>query len=628
MNFPSVEKPSWLKWLIPIVSVLILAPTLYGFLHAPQGSRYIGFEYNTDDHMVYAAWMRQAMDGRLLMDNRFTTDPQPSLTFNLYFLLLGWLAKAIGIAWAATAGRVIFSGVFLLLAGRLIGRLGFAPRWANVALLFTVFGGGLGFLFWQMFGVSISKPLPQIATDLLNGQLPIDVWQPEGFIFPSMLTNGLFMVSLCLILSVYECFLSAKADWRAVPLGFFSLGALMNIHSYDVLTIAFVMLGFVSAAWKMKGLTLGWIFRAAVIVSGVALPALWFVHVLQVDKVFQSRAATETYSPNYRAVLFGYLPLIGLGLYGAFVKAKTEGGRKMRNRRLAAVGLLTLLILGLGLAANANTPGYFLNFGGWGVCFVIAVVAACLWAEENAVWSLLFSWAAVGMVAIYFPQLFQRKLTMGLSVPWALLAAFGLQDAIQKAPASSRKLYASAVGLVVCASSFLWLARDFAFINQNVSNTTRHPVYLDADLSKIVSILNERRGRKVVLALPGAGTPSVGPDGRQIVDSFGPPALPDISPILSGLTGAYTYAGHWSETPDYGQRAGTMYRFFLKSPFGSVRAVMSPAEREALVSSTGANYAVIPTSEEGLPLVSAAELGKTIFAGDDWTLVGLDPQSR
>mgnify|MGYP006184294005 CR=1 FL=1 len=41
-------------------------------------------------------------------------------------------------------------------------------------------------------------------------------WQPEGFVFPSMLTTSLFMASLCLILVIFTSFLDARKSWKPV----------------------------------------------------------------------------------------------------------------------------------------------------------------------------------------------------------------------------------------------------------------------------------------------------------------------------------------------------------------------------------------------------------------------------
>src|ERR1019366_5439718 len=89
--------------LLGVLSVLFAAlPYIVGLATTPAGSAYLGYQNNTDDHMVSSAWMRQAMDGRFLMDNRFTTGAQPRLTINLYFFVLGIVAKVTGIPLAST----------------------------------------------------------------------------------------------------------------------------------------------------------------------------------------------------------------------------------------------------------------------------------------------------------------------------------------------------------------------------------------------------------------------------------------------------------------------------------------------------------------------------------------------
>src|SRR5579859_1933840 len=101
-------------WILAVcVGLLTVVPFAYGLLNTPAGGRYLGFQFGTDDQMVYAAWMRQAMTGHFLMDNRFAVDAQPGLTVHLYFWLLGLFAKAVGIPWAAAIARAVFGGLFV-----------------------------------------------------------------------------------------------------------------------------------------------------------------------------------------------------------------------------------------------------------------------------------------------------------------------------------------------------------------------------------------------------------------------------------------------------------------------------------------------------------------------------------
>jgi arabinosyltransferase C len=601
--------------ILAIAAVFIAAiPSLIALMRVPVGGAYLGFQYATDDHMVYSAWMRQAVEGRFLFDNRFTTDPQPGLTIHLYFLFLGWIAKFTGIAVASNLARLVFTFLFVGLAYRLIQRLGWEATPTKLALGLSIVGGGIGFFVWHTFGEVIVTPSPLGGAML--GRLPTDVWQPEGFVMASMLTNGLFMVSLCLILVVFGAYLDARESGRAVLPGVLALGVLMNIHSYDVLIIGLVMLAFAAASAARRQLTGAWIGRAALITLGVVPAALWFVYVLKNDPVFQARAATETFSPNFRSVFFGYLPLILLALVGI---AK---GEEAANRRkgLLGVGLFGLLLLGLFFAAASHTqPGYFLTAPAFAVVLIVAIGATVLASGDRPAWNLVVAWAFVGTVAIYFPGLFQRKLAMGLSIPWAILAGYGLH-ALLKGQERTIRLLATSVGvLLLSATSLRWMQREVAFIQANCSRTSVQPVFLTADMQKIVTALAEVSGRRTVVAFPGIRSMAFNDKNEQEIVT-GPilsPPIPDLNGIATGLTGAYSYAGHWSETPDYNQKRGVATQIFL--------AQMPEEERQRLLKEMGATHVIAPNPAafDGIPFIDFRTYGEVLVEGEQFSLIRL-----
>jgi len=585
-----------------VVLFLAALPALIGLFSAPAGSSYVGYQYNTDDHMVYAAWMRQAMDGHFFFDNRFTTQAQPGLTVHIYFFLLGLIAKVTGIATATTLARLAFSGFFIWLLYRLVRRLDWEVYEAKLAVAIAVVGGGIGFLpfMWHDFGT----------------EGPVDIWQPEAFVFPSMLTNSLFMVSLCLILVAFLSFLNSRSRPKAMIQGAVALALLMNIHSYDVLLVAFVMVGFLASCLARKLVSKAWVLRALAIACGAIPPALWFVYVLRNDPVFQSRAATETYSPNFQQVVLGYGLLMVLGLGGAVARAGRNG-----PRRLAGVGIAAALFITLYVLASGHTSGYFLTPVGFAIAFAVGLVAVILGADKVPTWNLFYSWAILGTVAIYFPGLFQRKLAMGLSIPWAVLAAYGVCFVLRGRERSARNLAMALTIILVGATSLRWLTRELMFIRNNVANTGRHPVYLTKNVQSIIDYLNKEPGKNVVLALPGAMNPAIdATTGKPIPDVLQSPILPDIAPFCSGLAGAYTYAGHWSETPDYLAKASDMSRYFLSTQRG-----MTDEERVAFAKQNGANYAILPVQESypELPLVPASSLGEIVVEGPQFDLIKL-----
>jgi len=118
-------------------AVLALLPVLLGWLGTPEGARYLPFHLSLDDHMVYAAWMRQAMDGQFLFDNRFTTDSQPGLTVHVYFFLLGLVAKLFGIPLTLTLARVGFSFLAVRLLGEFLVKIGLKSFTGKFALVMS-----------------------------------------------------------------------------------------------------------------------------------------------------------------------------------------------------------------------------------------------------------------------------------------------------------------------------------------------------------------------------------------------------------------------------------------------------------------------------------------------------------
>jgi arabinosyltransferase C len=568
--------------------------------------------------MVYAAWMHQTMHGHWLMDNRFAIDQQPGLTINVYFFALGQIARFVGIPLASNLARIGFGVLFGYLLIQFVRRFNTGVFVGKLAVSLGVFGAGLGFLVWHDFGQDLVLDRTLWMKSMTLGKLPTDVWQPEGFAFPSLLTNGLFAVSLCLILLTLGAILDVedpKCGWRPIVIGAVSIGLLMNIHSYDVLLVGLIGLGLLAASAGAKRLTWGWVGRVGLIVLGVLPGALWFVNVLTHDPVFAARAATETYAANFRALVFGYLPLLGLGVWGLVSR---RGDASSRLRRTIGIGLFTVMFVVLMLTAPAEA-GYALNLAGWVAVLGLALGAIACLAEEDATYNLVLAWAVVGLVAPYFPGLFQRKLAMGLELPWALLSAFALGDVLLSRHRGTRNLFTAMLLLLIAATNIRWMLRELQLIRNDVSETTVQPAYLKAQTQRILEYLDRRSSRRcVVLCVPGLPSPDIDSFGQPVPDSYSSPNLPELNPILSGLGGVYTYAGHWSETPDYLHRRQRLMRELF-----SPRA--TDEQRRALIAETGANYIVAPMASAftGDTFADLSNLGNVVVSGTAFELIEL-----
>jgi len=600
--------------------VIVAIPFIYGLTLARAGTNYLGFPFNTDDHMVYSAWMWQSAHGHLLFDNRFAIEAQPALTFHLYFLVLGWFARILGISLASNLTRIILAGLFVPLLYQLIA--GVTPQiyTRKLVTVLTIIGGGIGFLVWHNFGRDLVIGRTLWMAPLTDGHLPTDVWQPEGFALPSLLVNGLFSASLCLILGIFITILAVKQTrrWQPVALGFFLFAILMNIHSYDALLIALVLLGFLTMCIGVKQVTKGWLVKSILICAGAIIPSIWFLHVLKADPVFAARADTPTFSAGFKSVLLGYLPMIIFG-FPTLLRGTTTNPVKLEKRRIIGTLVVVLIITLLAIFPQPQS-GLFLNQWQWGLAFMGMLISCYLLSDQNLVFNLVTAWALIGLIAPYFPSLFQRKLAMGLSIPWAILAGLTIAFLVQGSWRSSRNFATVFLLLFFGATSVKWFFRQIGFIREDVASTTVQPLYLKSDVDAILSYLNTLSNKRtVVIAMPGIPSSLVDADTNVAVpDEFTTPIVPDLNPILSGLSGVYTYAGHWSESPDYDQKRNKS----ISDLFGPNATHES---RQELINSIHANYlvAVTPGSVPELRLSDLSSYGSVVVKGDQFELIKL-----
>ncbi len=133
-----------------LAPALMLATGILGFsVDAGPHRRFLGFSHLSSDLNAYASFVQQtAREGRLLTENRFTTEPQSGRFFLPYFVAVGLLERASGlplpVIWYGVGFLV--EAAFLLAAFwafRPVFVLSWQPRFFVLCL---AFGGGLGFL--------------------------------------------------------------------------------------------------------------------------------------------------------------------------------------------------------------------------------------------------------------------------------------------------------------------------------------------------------------------------------------------------------------------------------------------------------------------------------------------------
>jgi arabinosyltransferase C len=332
------------------------------------------------------------------------------------------------------------------------------------------------------------------------------------------------------------------------------------------------------------------------------------VYVRSIDPVFAARAETVTISAPLWWVLLGVLPallLAGVGLWS-------------RGDRRAVIGAGGLLILLAVFQAGGNyrmdavwaSIPVFLTF----LCLAFAL--CWFYKPSSPIYGLLFAWILIGVIALYYPGLFQRKLAMALALPIGISAALGVCS-LQR---FQKPAYAYLViPLLLGATNMFWLAREAGMATRNTSNTTMQRVFWPDEVGEFLRYFNNRdNSNDAIIAMPGVAVPN---DFDNPTDYM--IAIPDLNPVISGWGGIKSYAGHWSETPGYLEKRQRVVNdiFSPNATASSVYELMQEAK---------ATYILAPTSEiasqAGVPPRDFyTGMGEVIYEGDEFVLVRFRP---
>ena len=281
------------------VALMVLSslPYVVAAVSTPGGHVYTWMLHNIDDSAVYLSWMKQVAQGQFFQENRFCVEPQKSVLFNVWFLVLGLLSKVTGGPLAYHVGRLVGVGALVAAIARLSKSIFTDAKHQRLATIFVCISSGFGYLFG---GFS--------ATRGFTGQ-PIDLFQPEISVFQVSVYSPLFAPALALIVIAITSWIKAEkshAAKDAIVAGI-ATALLGNIHSYDVLHVMLavacirVTSDVVAGRFQLRQ----WLL--AVGAGVIALPTTaWVFYATRVDPLFAARADTDTRTAAIHWVLIGF----------------------------------------------------------------------------------------------------------------------------------------------------------------------------------------------------------------------------------------------------------------------------------------------------------------------------------
>ena len=144
---------------------------------------------------------------------------------------------------------------------------------------------------------------------------------------------------------------------------------------------------------------------------------------------------------------------------------------------------------------------------------------------------MLLFWLVCQLAIIYIPFSQQRKFIMGYMIPVSVLAGSVLPVLLAGAASLKRLAWLAAVALFA-VTNITNMQKDMELLLNN-QTLARFAPYMSREELDIIKWVDENASPGDVVTAP-----------------------PQLALFIPGLTGKRVYYGHWSETPDYRQRAG------------------------------------------------------------------------
>jgi hypothetical protein len=388
--------------------------------------------------------------------------------------------------------------------------------------------------------------LPGLWTE--SGQTgPVDIWQPEAITFLSLYLRPLFTISLALMAGAIGYLYQAehgggkKSAFKAGLCGLL----LGNVHGYDVITLILVLgMWLVVRAATEKKLSKATLLHAAIAGGLAAISTGYQFYLLKTEQVFAKRVAVETLSPS---------PMLYILAFGL---------------------ILVLAVIGAKLALRHET------------------VEEDGEVHDRDTGLLLVCWAVMNLVAAYLPVAFQRKMIMGEHLALCALAGMGVAWLLRALPEKKWPLALAGLLVIVSLTNVRFLLRDMSNLQNGRAQTLLHRPYLYAgEVAALAWLREHTQPGDAIQPLPWIEITS----DRKF-------AFMDISlaTMAPGLTGRKVNAGHWGETPNFGE-AMMRWASFLKPQ-------TTDAERSELLKSSGVKFVVLGQKRDETTTVETRSL--------------------
>jgi hypothetical protein len=364
--------PELLLVTLVVAAVLVVTGIPYSAAYAatPPGKVFMGIVLNVPDTAQYLSWARE-LGHAWLIEDKLTSESGDPVFFNLFWLVVGRLASALGLGLAQTlqALRPLAGALYLGAIYWFVGLLGGARPHRWVAFLVIATGGGLGWIWVVYKQAAGSLPYP----------LDLYVSEPNTFLtvmaFPFAAVAGAMIIAILGLAA-----LAFERDSLGAALAAGILALLLGLqHGYDLL-IVYTVVGLTALVLALRA---GVRLRPLVLGAAICLPSVPAAAYL---------AYITHASPIWRGVLAQY------GNAGVYTPDPLH--------LLILMGLPLIAVVGVGLPRAVGQ--------GW------RGLGRAVRAEPREL--LLAVWLVAGFFLLYIPTDFQIKMLSAWQVPVGIVA--------------------------------------------------------------------------------------------------------------------------------------------------------------------------------------------------------------
>lgn len=204
----------------------LIFPVLIGFSRSRNNLYYSGLIFNPIDGYSYFAKMQQGVAGAWVFDIPYSYVSNNDIYIFTLYLLFGHISRIIGLSipFIYHFFRILFSILLFFSLNELLSIFfNKEDLYYKGAFLSLLFGGGLGWIY------------------ILSGELPVDFWVAESFIFLSSFSNPHFVLSLLIMSILLTYYLRNQYGMKLTIIIFFLSVILASISPFAAIMIGIIL---------------------------------------------------------------------------------------------------------------------------------------------------------------------------------------------------------------------------------------------------------------------------------------------------------------------------------------------------------------------------------------------------